>query len=168
MRMFHLWLMPPEDVSSRLAGLVTELSLRYGGPTFDPHLTLLGRIEGEESAIVDLTNRLAAALSSFEVQLKAPVGETQYFRCLYFPAEPVPPLLDAHQQAQRLFGRHSTSPFQPHVSILYGLFPERIKQEIIKSLPTDLPRTFLVSELRLIRADSTNPPDWHPIASPPL
>ena len=55
--------------------------------------------------------------------------------------------------------------FDPHVSLLYGLYPERVKQEIITALPPDLPETWLVSRLQLIRADSTNPQDWQVVES---
>ena len=54
----------------------------------------------------------------------------------------------------------ATNTFDPHVSLLYGLFPESLKQEIINSLPPDLPSAFPVTRLQLIRADSTNPQDW--------
>ena len=144
----------------RLAGVISDLSARYRGPTFDPHLTLLGKLEGEEKSLVDLAKQLARALHPFEVRLKEPGCEPHYFRCLFLPVEPSPTLLEAHQRAKQIFGRKSTSAFDPHVSLLYGLFSESLKQEIINSLPPDLPGAFLVSRLQLIRADSTNPQNW--------
>ena len=148
---------------NRLAGVISDLSALYRGPTFDPHLTLLGKLEGEEESLTDLTKQLARALHSFEVRLKEPGCEPHYFRCLFLPVEPSPSLLEAHRRAKQIFDGQSTSAFNPHVSLLYGVFPERVKQEIVTDLPTDLPNTFPVSRLQLIRADSTNPQDWHPI-----
>lgn len=161
MSTFHLWLVPTGTVYDRLAVVIADLGARYRGPKFDPHLTLLGRLEGEEASLVDRTHQLARVLPSFEVRLEAPSYEPLYFRCLYLPVRPSSSLLEAHQQATQIFGHGSTSAFDPHVSLLYGLFPERVKQEIITALPPDLPSTFLVSRLQLIRADSTNPQDWH-------
>ncbi len=158
--MFHLWLVPTGTVYDRLAGVIFDLSARYQGPQFDPHLTLLGRLEGEQEPLFDRTKQLARALHPFEVRLKDPGHESSYFRCLFLPVEPSPTLLSAHQQAKQIFNRQATSVFDPHVSLLYGLFSESLKQEIINSLPSDLPSTFPVTRLQLIRADSTNPQDW--------
>ncbi len=163
MSTFHLWLVPTGEAYNRLAGVISGLSALYRGPKFDPHLTLLGKLEGEEEPLADLTKQLAHVLCPFEAQIKEPGYESQYFRCLFLPVKPSLPILEAHQQALQIFGRKSTRFFDPHVSLLYGLFPARMKQDIIKSLPTDLPRTFLVSQLQLIRADSTNSQDWQAV-----
>ena len=163
--MFHLWLVPTGAVFDRLAGVIADLSARHHGPAFDPHLTLLGRLEGEEEVLVDRTRQLAHALHPFEVRLKEPSYQAQYFRCLFLPAEPSAPILDAHRQATHIFDAQPTSAFDPHVSLLYGLFPESLKQEIITDLPPDLPSAFLASRLQLIRAGSTNPQDWQVAAT---
>ena len=160
MSTFHLWLAPTGAVYERLGGVLSELSARYESPQFDPHLTLLGRLEGEEGALVDRAHQLARVLHPFEIRLKEPSYEAQYFRCLFLPAEPSPSILDAHQRATQIFNAQPTSAFDPHVSLLYGLFPENLKQEIIDALSPDLPGSFPVSRLQLIRADSTNPQDW--------
>ena len=165
MSTFHLWLVPTGALFDRLAGVLADLSARYRGPAFDPHLTLLGRLEGEEEVLVDRTRQFAHALQPFEVRLKEPGYEAQYFRCLFLPVESSPPILDAHRQATRIFDAQPTSAFDPHVSLLYGLYPERVKQEIITALPPDLPETLLVSRLQLIRADSANPQDWQVVES---
>ncbi len=165
MTMFHLWLVPTGAVYDRLAGVITDLSNRHQGPAFDPHLTLLGRLDGNEAALADCTHQLARALHPFEVRLKKPGYESKYFRCLFLPAEPSPAILDAHQQATRIFNAQLASAFDPHVSLLYGLFPESLKQEIITDLPPDLPSVFLASRLQLIRAGSTNPQDWQVAAT---
>lgn len=163
MSTFHLWLVPKGEVSNRLAGVISDLSALYRGPTFDPHLTLLGKLEGEEESLVDLAKQLARALHPFEVRLKEPGCEPHYFRCLFLPVEPSPSLLEAHRRAKQIFD--GTSAFDPHVSLLYGLFSESLKQEIINSLPPDLPESFPVSRLQLIRAGSTNPQDWQVAAT---
>lgn len=160
MSTFHLWLVPTGTAYDRLAGVIADLSARHHGPAFDPHLTLLGRLAGEQESLVDLTHQLARALHPFEVRLKTPAYEAQYFRCLFLPAEPSPAILEAHRQATQIFNAQSTSAFDPHVSLLYGVFPDSLKQAIIKGLPSDLPETLLLARLQLIRAGSTNPQDW--------
>lgn len=161
--MFHLWLVPTGAAYDRLAGVIAELSARHHGPAFDPHLTLLGRLEGGEGGLVDRMHQLARALQPFEVRLQEPGYEAQYFRCLFLPAEPSPPILEAHQRATRIFDAQPASAFDPHVSLLYGMFPESLKREIVNALPPDLPSAFPASRLQLIRAGSTNPQDWQAV-----
>ena len=82
----------------------------------------------------------------------------------FLPVEPSSfPPGGAYQRATQIFDAQPTSAFDPHVSLLYGLFPERVKREIINALPPDLPDTFPVSRLQLIRAGSTNPQDWQTV-----
>ena len=160
MSTFHLWLAPAGMDYERLAGIIAEFSARYRGPQFDPHLTLLGKLEGERECFIARTQQLAHALQPFEVHLDALGYEPLYFRCLYLPAEPSPSLLEAHRQATQIFDHGSTGAFNPHVSLLYGVFSESVKREIINALPPDLPGTVLLSRLQLIRAGSPNPQDW--------
>ena len=145
---------------NRLAGVIADLSTRYDGPAFDPHLTLLGKLEGEQESLVDRTRQFARTLQPFEVRLKEPGYESSYFRCLLLPVEPSQTLLAAHQRATQIFDAQPASAFDPHVSLLYGLFPERVKRKIITALPPDLPSSFPLSRFQLIRAASTNPQDW--------
>lgn len=163
MRTFHLWLAPAGTVYDRLAGVIADLSARYHGPAFDPHLTLLGKLEGEEASLVERMRQLARVLHPFEVQLKTPSYESQYFRCLFLPAEPSSTLLEAHRRAAQIFNAQPSSTFDPHVSLLYGLFPEDVKRAIVNTLPPDLPGNVPVSRLQLIQADSTNPQDWQAV-----
>ncbi len=160
MRTFHLWLVPTGDAYTRLARVISELSARYYGPRFEPHLTLLGRLKGEAEPVVERTKQLARELRPFAVRLEAPGCESEYFRCLFLSVAPSSSLRAAHRRAARMFDEPSASPFAPHVSLLYGRFPMSLKRAIIASLPSDLPQAFLASRLQLVRADSTNPRSW--------
>ena len=54
-----IWLMPPPGVETRIQGLVNSLAKKNGGPTFRPHVTVVGGFEckSEEEA-----HRMAADL----------------------------------------------------------------------------------------------------------
>jgi hypothetical protein len=56
----------------------------------------------------------------------------------------------------------------PHLSLVYGSYPESRKQAIIRNLPPDVRTSFEVTNLSLIRADSSDPKDWHEIANFPF
>ncbi len=168
MSQYFLWLSSVGESHDRLAQLIHQLSEHYQGPKFEPHITLLGGVEGEAAGIGEKIRRLGNTLCPLAVDLQWPAYEEEYFRCLYFPVQATPAILDAHEQAKVILGKSSDSPFSPHVSLLYGVFPISVKQEIIATFPSDLPRQFLVSELKLIRVESLNPRDWHLVETVPL
>lgn len=161
MTQYHLWLTPNIDSRNRLANLINTLSDQNRGPRFEPHITLLGEIEGEESLLSEQARMFATKLRPFSIDLQHPAFESEYFRCVYFTVKESPEIGEAHEEAKLVFGKTPVSPFRPHVSLLYGLFPERVKREVIASLPIDFPKTFLANELKLIRSESLHPQDWH-------
>ena len=50
-RIHSLWLMPAPADEAMLAGIVGDLSGRFGTPIFAPHLTLLGDTETPPAAL---------------------------------------------------------------------------------------------------------------------
>jgi len=160
MSKYFLWLTSDGESRDRLAQLIHQLSEQYRGPKFDPHITLLGEIEGEESRLIERVGLLAKKLRSLSIDLQQPAFEDEYFRCLYFPVKKTPELIDAHEQAKVILDKTSVLPFYPHVSLLYGLLPLGVKEDIIASLPSDIPNPFSVTTLTLVQAKSTKPQDW--------
>ena len=165
MTQYHLWLTPNGDSRNRLANLINTLSDQYRGPKFEPHITLLGELEGEESILSEQARMLANKLAPLSIDLQQPTYEDEYFRCVYFTVKDTPEIRDAHEEAKLIFGKTPVSPFRPHVSLLYGLFPETAKREVIASLPVDFPKTFLANDLKLIRAESLHLRDWSLVES---
>ncbi len=56
----------------------------------------------------------------------------------------------------------------PHLSLVYGLYPEARKREVIASLRPDVRTCFEVSAVYLIKADSRDPKDWREILISPM
>ena len=72
MTQYHLWLTPNGDSRNRLANLINTLSDQNRGPRFEPHITLLGEIEGEESLLSEQVRMLATKLRPFSIDLQHP------------------------------------------------------------------------------------------------
>ncbi|MEC4670554.1 MAG: 2'-5' RNA ligase family protein, partial [Nitrospirota bacterium] len=115
MTRFHLWLMPAGGTCERLATIIRHLSHKYGGPLFEPHVTLLGGMEGEEEEICHNTMRLAQGLRPFDVQLTTPGYQDSYFRCLYLHVQETPSLMEAQAQARIILNQQKELQFQPHL-----------------------------------------------------
>jgi hypothetical protein len=164
---YHLWLKPEGPAYGALAQTIEGLARELGAPTFEPHITLLGYLDGTVHAHVSRTRLLAQQLNPFEIVLAEPAYQNEYFRCIFMTARQLPSIMRANALARAIF----VSPdeiYMPHVSLVYGIYPDTLKQEIIARLPVAVRAAFTVSAVHLIGADSTNPKDWREILVAPM
>ncbi|MDH4361016.1 MAG: 2'-5' RNA ligase family protein [Nitrospirota bacterium] len=164
---YHLWLKPSGKVYDILAKTIAELSKAYQAPFFEPHVTLLSSLPGTEEEITGRSSQLGTSLRPFDIQLTEPAYGDQYFQCVFLKVQETQAILNAHEQAKKLFAK-GTSPYMPHLSLLYGHYSIERKDKIAATLPEILRLSFLVDTVDLIRAGSEDPKDWLPILSVPL
>lgn len=164
---YHLWLKPSGRVYDLLVKTIAELSQVYQAPFFEPHVTLLGSLPGTEEEITLRSSQLGTSLRPFDIQLTTPAYGDQYFQCVFLKVQETPAMMNAHELATRLFEKH-TSPYMPHLSLLYGHYSIERKDKIAATLPETLQLRFTVDTVDLIRARSEEPKDWVPILTVPL
>jgi hypothetical protein len=51
----------------------------------------------------------------------------------------------------------------PHLSLVYGLYPQARRRAIIAGLAAELGTSFTASAVYLIKAESEDPNDWHEV-----
>src|SRR5262249_4030560 len=101
------------------------------------------------------------------ITLTEPAIGSEYFQCVFMRVNPTPQVLDSNALARELF--HSDQPtYMPHLSLIYGSYPEPHKAEIAASVPPAVATSFDATSLILIRADSDRPSDWFEIAVLPI
>jgi 2'-5' RNA ligase len=164
---YHLWLKPSGKAYDILVKTIAELSKTYQGPFFKPHVTLLGSLPGTEVEISVRSSQLGTSLQPFDIQLTEPGYGDQYFQCVFLKAQETPAMRNAHELARRLFVK-DTSPFMPHLSLLYGHYSIELQDKIAAALPETLRLSFTVDKFDLIRARSKDSKDWIPILTVPL
>lgn len=120
---FSLWIVPEGEVRRRLAALIAELARRFGGPVFDPHVTLLAGLPGPAASVIARAEDVMRVSNTFPVRFIGPELGDCYFRSLYLRVAPSPELLALHGAARDAFGRTEEPPFFPHLSVLYGAPP---------------------------------------------
>ena len=163
---YHIWLMPASEAYGLLFATIAELSVKHDAPRFEPHVTLLGDLPGSEQDIVAKMSLLARQLDSYDIHLTDPAHDDQYFRCLYLNVQETALVMEANANAKAIFSQAEANdiPYRPHLSLLYGNYSISLKTQIIATLPSFQGLSFAVTSLRLVRAESTNPKDWHKIA----
>jgi 2'-5' RNA ligase len=161
MKIYFLWLEPTGKTHELLATTIAHLSREHGGPLFDPHVTLLGDIAGQEGTLIQKTEKLAHALIPFDMTLTVPAFLDQYFRCVFMRVEESSTLWEAHTLARKVFHKEDALPYMPHLSLLYGSYPRSLKEQIIATVSTSLSVQFTASAVTLFRVEGNSPEDWH-------
>lgn len=163
MKTYFLWLEPTGRAHELLATTIAHLSQEHGGPLFAPHVTLLGDITGEEGKLLQMTKKLAHALFPFDLTLTVPAFQDQYFQCVFMRVEETSTLLRAHTFARKVFHKEDAPPYMPHLSLLYGSYPNSFKEQIIGTVPTSLSVQFTASAVTLFRVEGNSPKGWRKV-----
>lgn len=147
---YHLFFEPSGEVNEQLESVVRELSEEYGGPLFQPHVTLLAMIpEEDEDLLLEKTRRLAANISPFSFTFEQLCAEDRYFRSLYAKANVSEELSSCRTLVLEEFGMEEVGEYMPHLSLLYGNYDAGRKQKTIESLTHLLPLSFQANALTL-------------------
>lgn len=155
---YALWIVPAGNIYDKLTKIISALSEKYKTPTFEPHVTLLGPVNGTEGVIIEKTEQLASSIQPFEIKLTIVGYSEEYFRCLFVNAEPTRPVMNTHEKAAKIFGLSKTK-YAPHASLMYGTTPFEIKKQIISEIGKSLGLTFQVGSLHLFSIKG-EPEDW--------
>ena len=164
---YALWLLPDQVATDSFAGLINDLSNRYEGPRFAPHVTLLGRLTGPEDVLAETTQRLAQQMHALTLRPQGLAGEAYYFRCSYVKLEKSEQLLQAHERASNTFGSGYASDYLPHLSLVYGHLQRTAKTSLHSEVEDKLPPDFVADRLQLIHI-AVSVPDWCVVITSPL
>ena len=159
---YHLWLKPSGSAYDLFAQTIRELAQELNAPPFEPHITLLGRLDGIEPEHIERTRELADELQPFEVVFTGPRYGNEHFQCVFMRVRETPAIMNANILARHHF-RHANETYMPHLSLVYGLYSEATKKAVISRLRPELASSFQANEIYLIKADTDDPKDWHEI-----
>jgi 2'-5' RNA ligase len=154
-----LWLMPQGATAQRYGALIGELSRRHGRPVFEPHVTLLGRLQGSIEEIERNTARLATQLKPFTLRLERPDHGMDFHRCVFVRAAPSPAMNNAYRRACQLLPHRPGPPYIPHLSLLYGDVPFLQRRVTVDELKARCAGEFEVLNLYLYDCEG-EPEQW--------
>lgn len=168
---FSLWVMPEGREFDRLKTTMEDLRNKYGGPEFDPHVTLLGKINVPPknlNLLLEKTEALAANLRRYPVQIRdLECLPEYYYKCLFARVNLTPAVVFANAASKPFFraipGKHNQGKYEPHLSLIYGSLSEEIKREVIVRLGYSLDTDFEARKIHLYSTDR-GPKNWYKIA----
>ena len=129
---YSLWLLPDKDSMKKLDNIIISLSMDYSSPVFKPHLTLLGRLE--PAGYIKETYLLASLLEPMKISLSGAVPFGRNYKSIVSLAKKSRPLMKANLMAREIFSEQSQPEYVPHLSLIYGDFPENIENELTSRL----------------------------------
>ena len=161
-RGYSLWLMPESGISGRAQEVINKIAERWGCPAFEPHVTLLGHILGEEEKIIESAQEVAREIGQFEADFVWAGGTDRYFKCVFVKVERSRELERANELALKRFRMKAEEEYMPHMSLAYGEMEEQRRKEIMSSLP-DLSGRYAFDRLVVCRSTG-KVSDWKYIA----
>lgn len=163
---YALWLAPGEEAES-LASLISQLSKKFHGPRFTPHVTLLGRAEGEESGLIKCAEKVAGKIAKFTLNSGELITTPYYFRSFFITLGNAPELLRTRQVASEIFDIRMASGYEPHMSLMYGNLGGRNYNNLIHKIKDSIPESISMVRLQLVRL-TVSVSNWEIVGEYPL
>lgn len=154
---YTLWLLLPREAHERYQALIAMLSARLGTFLFEPHITLLGGLAGNDEDLRRRTRALAGVTGPFEVRLLKAAWFDEFYRCLFVEVARSRVLQQAHDAAREAFDQTADMEFYPHLSLVYGDLTEQEKENIADEIGRHFDETIRLEELALYE---TSGPVW--------
>ncbi|MDB2252219.1 2'-5' RNA ligase family protein [Halorubrum ezzemoulense] len=169
-RTYSLWLVPGTETTARrqLRATITELAERYeDAPVFEPHVTVIGGIDGERGALKETTRTLAARIAPLELTFEGVRWSTTRHQCVFLLVEPTLELLDLRRSAQEAIGG-STAAYHPHLSLVYSDMDLAERRDVAQSIDmAGLPDSITCQALALVDTTGAES-EWETLVSVPL
>ncbi|KAL5997709.1 hypothetical protein ACLOJK_008639 [Asimina triloba] len=80
---FSVWARPPPDVGKRVKKLMENLRAEFGGPEFEPHVTVVGAIALTEKDSLEKLRSACRALKPYTIRIHSVSRGPSFFQCVY-------------------------------------------------------------------------------------
>jgi 2'-5' RNA ligase len=160
---YSLWLIPEGETCRQFADIIERLSERFGTPTFDPHVTLLGGLLGPEQELVTRISQIVRSMRPIPIQTTTLHSQADYFRQFFVQVEKSRPLMETRGRVKVLAGSRRERPYSPHVSFMYGDVPYQDRETLLMEMGGELVTEFDTKTLHVV--DTTGTPEkWRRVA----
>ncbi|XP_062096515.1 cyclic phosphodiesterase-like [Humulus lupulus] len=167
---YSVWAIPPDAVVTRVKKLMEGLRAEFGGPQFEPHITVVGAISLTPEDAINKFRTACEGLKAYNATVDRVATGTFFYQCVYLLLNPTTEVVEACSHCTGHFGYKSSTPYMPHLSILYADLTEEEKkkaQEKANILDDSLSGlSFPVTRLALYKTDTEDKTlkSWEKIA----
>lgn len=90
---YSVWAVPPEDVADRLKKLMDGLRSEFGGPQFQPHVTVVGAIRLTEQDALEKFRSACDGLKAYTATVDRVATGIFFYQCVYLLLHPTPEVI---------------------------------------------------------------------------
>lgn len=164
---YSLWLTFDEGTETRglFRDTIADLATRHAdSPVFEPHVTVVGAVDRERTALVETARSVAADSDPIEVTFGPVRCSTTRYQCVFHLVEPSLELFELYEATRDAVGAPPTA-YNPHVSLVYSDMALDERLALAADLDSEtLPRTGRLTTLEIV---ATGGPvaEWETVAS---
>ncbi|XP_076924690.1 cyclic phosphodiesterase-like [Bidens hawaiensis] len=155
---YSVWALPPDHVSERVKHLMSGLRSEFGGPQFEPHVTVVGAIKLTEDDAREKLKKACEGLKVYNATVEKVETGTFFYQCVFLLLHKTKEVMETAAHCWSHFGFTSPTPYMPHLSILYADLTEEEKkraQEKANALDESINSlSFPITRLALYKTDT--------------
>ncbi|CAA0823680.1 Cyclic phosphodiesterase [Striga hermonthica] len=155
---YSVWALPPVELTPRLKKLMDGLRSEFGGPQFEPHVTVVGAVSLTEAEARDRFAKACEGLKAYGATVEKVAAGTFFYQCVFLLLHPTPQVVEASAHCCGHLGYKNSTPYMPHLSLLYGDLTDEEKkraQEKAYALDDGIGSlSFQISRLALYKTDT--------------
>lgn len=132
MEKYSLWLSPETELTQKIKSDIIRIAASYGGPIFDPHVTLAGEITSSKEQTIKLAETFADQMPAAPSRVVGIGFGHTYFQSFFLEIE-FPRQLN-NMRLSILNKLDLTVTYPPHISLAYGVSKREIGKREIESI----------------------------------
>ncbi|KAL9455844.1 hypothetical protein AB3S75_005133 [Citrus x aurantiifolia] len=167
---YSVWAIPPDEVRARVKKLMEGLRSEFGGPQFEPHVTVVGAMSLTADDALEKFKSACNGLKAYNCTVNRVATGTFFYQCVFLLLHPTPEVAEPSSHCCGHFGYKSSTPYMPHLSLLYGDLTDdekKIAQEKAHKLDEGIGSlSFPITRLQLWKTDTedTTLKSWEMVA----
>jgi 2'-5' RNA ligase len=146
--------MPEGNIKDQLKNTIYSLSTGFGGPIFEPHITLVSGFIGSEKELLQKTEIISKKIKPFEIIFGHITYLDNYFRSLFLTVKVSIELKLSRDIACKELNWNDND-YMPHLSLAYCDFNKKEKEKMVSTVDI-MPNGFLVDNIFLAHNDEIN------------
>jgi 2'-5' RNA ligase len=145
----------------RLTTLISRIARKYGVAAFRPHITLVSGVTRDAMEARSIMTTMASATPQFALRFTSVTHSSSPFRAVVLECEPDCEALNHLREALiAAFGVRSTTPFRPHLSVVYGSLSETYRRDVAFEVKGQLNRPVTIASLALVDTGGEDANTW--------
>tara|TARA_Y100001970_G_C14232463_1_gene859540 strand:- start:942 stop:1442 length:501 start_codon:yes stop_codon:yes gene_type:complete len=144
---WSVWLIPDEADRLELGKLIEDCTNLLNSPTFDPHVTLFGRLDLDIEYTLSFFKNFAKRSNAISLKTLGVNTGKPPWKTLYLQMETKRILIQLQNQIDQYLNQYRTYEFDPHLTLAYG----NMKIRDIELEDISFPESITFSSVALVK-----------------